>query len=185
MTPQLSRFRRQDRLRDMNQIAHQSLGLRTKREIDASLGTENVGDDGITTPLHALKQHRRPTVANHATMDLGELEVRINLGFDSDDFVFSVESIEKCAQARVHSSLYGLSAAFSTVRGRARTSAAGSPRRLSISSCAFSAASATYGWCDSRKGLTSSRVRASPMRASAFSNPALIRGALFARLRNG
>src|ERR1041384_5268945 len=120
MTPQLSRFRRQDRLRDMNQIAHQSLGLRTKREIDASLGTENVGDDGITTPLRALKQQRRPTFANHATMDLGELEVRINLGFDSDDFVFSVESIEKCAQARVHSSLYGFFAALSPLAAAAR-----------------------------------------------------------------
>ena len=53
---------------------------------------DHLGDLLMTTPvLHALKQQRRPTLGNHAAMDLGKLEVWINLGFDGDDFVFSGE----------------------------------------------------------------------------------------------
>src|SRR5689334_21622589 len=177
MTPKLGGFRRQDRLGDLDQVAHQFFRLWTKGKIDATLGAKQVRDDRIAAALHALKRQRWSTFADNAPVDLGELEVWINLGFDGDDFVFSVESIEKCAQARVHSSLYGLSAAFSTVRGRARTSGAGSPSRFSISSCAISAASATLGCCDSRNGLIRSSVCALPMRARAFSKPAVMRGA--------
>src|SRR6185369_16581999 len=102
MVPEFGRLRRQDRLSDMNQLAHEPFRFRTKRKIDASLRAEHVGDDRIATALHALKQQGRSTFADDASMDLGELEVWINLGFDGDDFVFSVEYIEKCAQARMH-----------------------------------------------------------------------------------
>src|ERR1051326_409522 len=122
MIPEVGRFRRQDRSGNLNQVAQQFLRLWTKSKIDATLSAEQIGDNRIATSLHALKQQRRSTFAYDATMDLCKLEVRINLGFDSDDFVFSVESIEKCAQARVHSSRYGFSRAFSTAPGPARTS---------------------------------------------------------------
>src|ERR1051326_1213558 len=105
MIPELGRFRRQDRPGNLNQVAHQLLRLRTKSKIEATLSAEQIGDNRIATSLHALKQQRRSTLAYDATMDLCKLEAWIDLGFDGDDFVFSVESIEKCAQARVHSSI--------------------------------------------------------------------------------
>src|SRR5689334_12676698 len=135
MLPQFGSLRRQQRLSDVHCVAHERFRLWTKREIDAALGAEHVGDDGIATALHAFEQQRGTALLNYAAMDLGELEVRIDLRFDGDDLVFPGKSIEECAQARMHSSGYGLSAGFSTVRGRTRVSPlAGSPRRFSISS---------------------------------------------------
>src|ERR1051326_6184385 len=108
MTPELGGVGRQYQLNKLNPNAHQLLRLCNKSKIDATLSAEQVCNDRIPASLHAFKQQRRSTFANHATVDLGELEVRINLGFDGNDFVFSVESIEKCAQALVHSVLCAL-----------------------------------------------------------------------------
>jgi hypothetical protein len=91
MLPELSKFWRQDRFSDVNHLANEGLRLRTKREVDATLRAEQVSNDRITTTFDALEQQRRSTFTDHAPMDLGKLEVRINLGFDSDDFVFSGE----------------------------------------------------------------------------------------------
>ncbi len=91
MAPEFSRLGWQDRLGDMDQFAHEPFRLWTKREIDASFRAEHVSDDRITTALDAFKQQRRSTFADYAAMNLGQLEVWINLGFDSNDFVFSVE----------------------------------------------------------------------------------------------
>ena len=91
MLPQFAKLRRQDRLRDVDHLAHECFRLWAKRKIDASLGAEQVGDDRITTALHAFEQQRRATLGYDATMDLRQLEVWIDLGFDSGDFVFSVE----------------------------------------------------------------------------------------------
>src|SRR6185437_2771841 len=135
MLPEFTKLRRQDRLRNLDHLAHKSLRLWAKREIDPSFSAEQVRNDGKPAALHALEEQRRTTFGNHAAMDLGQLEVWIDLGFDGDDFVFSGKPIEKCAQAGVHSLAYGRSAGLSTVRGRARCVAAGSLRRFSISSC--------------------------------------------------
>ena len=62
MLPELAKLRRQDRLRDVNHLAHKRFRLWTKREIDASLGAEQVRDHGITTALHALEQQSRTTL---------------------------------------------------------------------------------------------------------------------------
>ena len=91
MLPELAKLGRQDRLRDMDHLPHKCFRLWTKREIDTSLRAEQVRDDGITAALHALEQQRWTTLSDHASMDLRELEVWIDLGFDSGDFVFSVE----------------------------------------------------------------------------------------------
>src|SRR5262249_49953984 len=57
----------------------------------------------VMAAFDTFEQQRGTAFVDHATMDLGEFEVRINLGFDGDDFVFSGKSIEKCAKARMHS----------------------------------------------------------------------------------
>ena len=89
MLPELTNVWRQDRLQNMNHIAHELFRLWTESEIDASLGAEHVRHHGITAALHARTS--KPALRDHAAMDLCQLEVRINLGFDGDDFVFSVE----------------------------------------------------------------------------------------------
>src|ERR1044072_7445185 len=105
MLPQLAKLRRQDRLRDVDHLAHERFRLWTKGEIDASLRAEQVRDDGVTAALHALEQQRRSTLSDYASMNLRELEVWIDLGLDSGDFVFSLEYIEQCAQDGVHPEL--------------------------------------------------------------------------------
>jgi hypothetical protein len=63
MFPEFTKLRRQDRLGDLNQLAHKRFRLWAKREIDAALRAEHVRDDRITAALHALEQQRRPTFA--------------------------------------------------------------------------------------------------------------------------
>ena len=75
----------------MNKITNHRLGLWTKCEIDSSIGAEKIGDHRITAALHACEQQRRTAFRDHTTMDFRQLEVRIYLGFDGDDFVFSSE----------------------------------------------------------------------------------------------
>ena len=91
MFPKFRRLWRKDRLGNVDHVAHKRFWFWTKREIDTSLRAEQVRDDGITAALHALEQQRWTTLSDHASMDLRELEVWIDLGFDSGDFVFSVE----------------------------------------------------------------------------------------------
>ena len=75
----------------MNEVANHRLGLWTKREIEATCSAEKIGDDRITASLDAREQQRRPTFTDHATMDFRKLEVRIYLGFDCNDLIFSIE----------------------------------------------------------------------------------------------
>ena len=91
MFPEFGWFGRQDRLGDVNHLAHERFRLWTEREIDAPLCSEQVRNDGITTPLHPREQQRRPAFADDATMNLRQLEVGIDLGVNGDDFVFSGE----------------------------------------------------------------------------------------------
>src|ERR1044072_896341 len=112
MLPQFTKLRWQDRLRNLDHLAHKRFGLWAKGEIDSSFSAEEVRNDRKSAALHALEEQRRTTFANHTAMDLGQLEVWIDLGFNGDDFVFSSKPIEKCAQAGVHSLAYGRSAGF-------------------------------------------------------------------------
>src|SRR6185369_1197754 len=101
--PELGDIRRQNRLRDLHQFSHDRFRRRSKRDVDTPLGAEHVGNHRITAAFDARKQQRRPAFGNYTTVDLSKLEVWIDLGFDSDDFVFSGETIEKCAKAGMHS----------------------------------------------------------------------------------
>src|SRR5436190_8238223 len=86
MLPQLCELRRQKRLSNVHHLAHKRFRLWPKREIDPALRSKKVGHDGITTALHPREQQSRSTLADHASMDLGQLEVWVNLGFNGDDF---------------------------------------------------------------------------------------------------
>src|ERR671914_745290 len=102
MFPKLAWTRRQYRLRDVDEITNESFRLWSKRQREASIGAEKVSYDRIRAPLHALEQQCRATFVDHAAVNLGELEVRIDLSLYRDDFVFSCEQIEKAAQVRMH-----------------------------------------------------------------------------------
>src|SRR5689334_7822568 len=103
MLPQLSGLWRQQRFSNVHRIAYERFWLWAKRDIDAALGSKHIRHHRMACPFHAFEQQRRTAFVNHAAMDFGELEVRIDLGFDGDDLVFPGESIEECAQARMHS----------------------------------------------------------------------------------
>jgi hypothetical protein len=102
MLPQLSNIRGQQRLGNVDQLPHKRFRLWAKREIDPTLCAEQIRHHRITAAFHTLEQQRRSTLTDDTSMDLGQFEVWINLGSDGNDFVFSGESIEKCAQAGVH-----------------------------------------------------------------------------------
>src|SRR5690242_8072837 len=104
MLPEFSRFWRQQRFSNVHCIAHERFWLWAKSEIDAPLGAEHVRNDRIPAAFDAFEQQRWTTLLNDAAMDLGQLEVGIDLGFDGDDLVFPGKSIEECSQARMHSS---------------------------------------------------------------------------------
>ena len=91
MLPQFGGLWRQQRFSNVHGVAHERFRLWAKREIDAPFRAEQISDDRIPAAFHAFEQQRRSTFADHASMDLSQLEVWINLGFDSDDFVFSGE----------------------------------------------------------------------------------------------
>ena len=91
MLPELAKLWRKDRLRNMNHLAHEAFRLWTKREIDAALRAEHVRDDGKPAAFYTFEQQRGSTLGDYASVDLRQLEVWIDLGFDGDDFVFSVE----------------------------------------------------------------------------------------------
>ena len=102
MLPEFAKLRWQNRLGDVDHLTHERFGLWTKRQVDPSFSAEQIRDDGIAAALYAFKEQRGTTLRDDAAMNLSELEVGIDLGFDGDDLVFSVEKIEKCAQAGVH-----------------------------------------------------------------------------------
>ena len=89
--PQFARTRRQYRLRDVHHLAHQRFRLRTECKIQTPISTEHVRNDGISASLHPLEQQRGTAFGDHTPMNLRKLEIRIDLSFDSDDFVFSGE----------------------------------------------------------------------------------------------
>src|SRR6266436_5816883 len=86
----------------MDQLAHQPFWFWTKGEFKAACCSEKVGNDRVAASLHSFEQKRRAATFNHAAMNLRSLEVRINFRFDVQNFVFSIQEIEKCAQVRMH-----------------------------------------------------------------------------------
>ena len=86
----------------MNSVANECFRFWSKSQVDTAVRAEHVCHNRITTTFDAFEKKRRATFGDHAAVDLGQLEVRINLGFDGDDFVFSCKSIEECTQARMH-----------------------------------------------------------------------------------
>src|SRR5689334_3998883 len=97
MLPQFSGLWWQERFSDVHCIAHERFWLWAKRDIDATLGSKHVRHHRMAAAFHAVEQQRRTAFIDDAAMNLGQLEVRIDLGFDGDDLVFPGESIEECS----------------------------------------------------------------------------------------
>ena len=63
-----------------------------ERELDALAGAEEVRDDRERRALHALEEQRGAVRGDHAAMDLGGLEVGIDLGLDRREIAAGLEA---------------------------------------------------------------------------------------------
>ena len=76
-------------MRNPDELAHEGFRFWTKGEIDASPGSEEIGNNGITTALDSFEKQRRTAFGNYAPVNFSQLQIRIDLCFDGDDFVFA------------------------------------------------------------------------------------------------
>jgi hypothetical protein len=72
--------------------------LDAEREAHAPLGAELIDEQPVTASLRVLEQQRGAVLANRAGDDLGDLEVRVDLGRDPDELAFAVEQGDPLAQ---------------------------------------------------------------------------------------
>ena len=96
--PQLRRRRRQDRLGQVDDALDERERPRAERELGAPRGAEQVGDERKVRALHVGEQQRRPAGGDHAAMDLGGFEVRIDRRADLDEIPIAAELIEERSQ---------------------------------------------------------------------------------------
>ena len=71
---------------------------RAERELGAARGAEQVGDERKVRALHVREQQRRPAGGDHAAMDLGGFEIRIDRRADLDELAIAAELIEERSQ---------------------------------------------------------------------------------------
>jgi len=75
----------------MNQIFDKRFGLWPKSQSQPAIRAEQIRDNGISTPLHFLKEQRWTTRSYYPTVHLGQFQIWIDLGIYCDDFIFSGE----------------------------------------------------------------------------------------------
>ena len=66
--------------------------------MDAFRRSEEICNHRMGTALHSSKQQRRTTLLNDTPMDLGRLQIRINLDFNGMEFSFLAEQLEKMSK---------------------------------------------------------------------------------------
>src|SRR5712692_3424327 len=76
--------------------------LGTKGEFDASLCAKEIGDDRKLAFLHSREQQRRPTALDHAPMNFGNFEVRIDFSFNGNEILFTAQEFEEGTEISVH-----------------------------------------------------------------------------------
>ena len=69
-----------------------------EREAHSSLGAELVDQEWVRRALRVLEEQRRPAGAHSAIDDLGDLEVRIDLGLHADELALALEERDPVAQ---------------------------------------------------------------------------------------
>jgi hypothetical protein len=98
LLPQSAEGRRQQRVRQRGEPLHEALGPRPERELHAARRAEQVGDDRPRRALDAPEEQRRAAGRDHAAVHFGGFEVRIDLGVDLDELVFTPQHGEQRAQ---------------------------------------------------------------------------------------
>ena len=74
------------------------LGFGTKGQIDALGGAEEVGDTGELGSFDIGKKQGGARGGDDPAVDFGDFEVGGNRRFDTDEFAFAVQAVEKLAQ---------------------------------------------------------------------------------------
>ena len=73
-------------------------GARVEGEAHAPLGAELVDQQRVLGAFRALEEQRRPARLDRPVDDLGDLEVRVDLGGDADEFALALEQLDPRAQ---------------------------------------------------------------------------------------
>src|SRR5439155_21339058 len=73
-------------------------GRRIERHAHAALGAELVDQQRVCRALDVLEQQRRPAVLDDAVVDLGDLELGIDLRADANELTLALEQGDPLAQ---------------------------------------------------------------------------------------
>ena len=74
----------------------------TERQFRTPGGAEQVGRQAELRAAHVREQQRGTARRDHAAMDLGNLEVRIDRRFHGDDVVVVVETVDELTKVLEH-----------------------------------------------------------------------------------
>ena len=77
-------------------------GRVAERELGAARGAEQVGDERKVRALDVGEQQRRPAGGDHAAMNLGGFEIRIDRRGDLDEIAVAAQLIEERSQVGEH-----------------------------------------------------------------------------------
>jgi hypothetical protein len=97
-TPQLRGRGRHDRLDQLHHASNQAKGAFPKRQLGPLGGAEEVRDETEVRSLDIGKEQRGTAARYHASMDLSDLEMWIDLRLHRDEVIVTVKAIEKRAE---------------------------------------------------------------------------------------
>jgi hypothetical protein len=96
--PQLSRRRRQQRFGELHDTSDEPQRPFAERELGATCGPEQIGDQSERRALHVGEEQRRSAGGDHTPMDLGNFEVGIDGSVHRNDIVVTAESLDERAE---------------------------------------------------------------------------------------
>ena len=96
--PELRGRRRQERLGQLDDPADELARPAPERELGAPSRAEQVGDERQLGAAHAGEEERRAAGRDHAAVDLGGLEPRIDFGVDDTQLAEPPQLVQKGAQ---------------------------------------------------------------------------------------
>ncbi len=100
--PQLACIRRHDGLRQFDQPANESHRVLAEGQGGAFLGAEQVRHERIPAALHVREEQRRATGGDHAAMDLGGFEMRVDRRGDGDQVGIGTQPIHEGSKVWEH-----------------------------------------------------------------------------------
>jgi hypothetical protein len=98
LLPELARARRHQLVRKARDALDQLLGATTEGQLDAPRRAKQIGHDGPVGALDVLEEQRRTAGCDHAAVDFGSLEVRVDRRLDLDQLALTAIEIEEGAE---------------------------------------------------------------------------------------